>query len=186
MTNKTLYLTLDGAPHPPYTGRLLDMLDAHGVKATFFMEGHRIEDEPECGREVLRRGHAVGNHTYTHRILADLPYEEAVKDIEDCDRALLKHLGTRTRLVRPPYGTVTPELERYLADTGRELVLWSISVRDWEGPDAPSVARRLISQLDRDVVIVVLHDYLDYNAQVLDIAIPAAQQRGYAFATFAP
>jgi len=184
MANKTLFLTFDGAPHPPHTNRLLDVLDAHQVKATFFMEGHRIDKEPECGRAVLARGHAVGNHTYTHRVLAELPYEEAVKDVEDCDRALLEHLGFKTRLVRPPFGTITPELADYLRDTGRELVLWNISVKDWEGPNACSVAKRLIDQLNRDMITVVLHDYLEFNADVIDIAIPAIRARGYAFQTY--
>ena len=98
----------------------------------------------------------------------------------------MEHLGVKTRLVRPPYGTVTPKISEYLAQTGRELALWSISAKDWEGPDAQSVAKRLTDQLTRDDITAVLHDYLDFNPDVIDLAIPVIKQRGYTFKTYQP
>ena len=69
---RKIALTFDDGPHPSYTYRILDILDRYGVKATFFMIGSNVEYYPEVAKEVLRRGHEIGNHTYSHHRLTKM------------------------------------------------------------------------------------------------------------------
>ena len=183
-TKKSFYLTFDGAPHPPNTYRILDVLDRHGVKATFFMEGLRVANEPECARTVAARGHAIGNHSYTHQDLGELTIEECVDEIERTDAAIESLLGFRPAPVRPPNGHISPEFEAYLRENGRPVILWSISVKDWLGPDEESLAERLVSQMTADEVIAVFHDFVEWTPGAVDLAIPRIKALGYEFKTF--
>jgi peptidoglycan-N-acetylglucosamine deacetylase len=177
-TDKLFYLTFDGAPNPPGTDRILAVLARHGVRSTFFMEGHRVEKEIECGRRVLANGHVIGNHTYSHDRFEEGGAEFALADVQRADLALQTHLRMNTNLVRPPWGEVSSETERLLRQNGYDLIGWTISIRDWEGPDAAAVADRIINGAHPGG-IVALHDHVDWTADVVDIVIPRLQVLGY-------
>ena len=88
-------------------------------------------------------------------------------------------------MVRPPFGNITPQFAQYLQEHGRQVVLWNLSVKDWEGPDAQSIANRLFAQMhDQPEITIVLHDFLDLNAEVLEIILPEIRRRGYTFRTY--
>ena len=82
MQPKTFYLSFDGSPHPPATDRLLNALERYNIKATFFMEGRRLEKEADCARRVLAAGHDVGNHSYNHPEFDKIPIAECIKEVE--------------------------------------------------------------------------------------------------------
>ena len=104
MSEKTFFLTFDGAPHPPQTDNVLAKLEKHAIKATFFMEGHRLESEGECGRRVLAAGHEVGNHSYSHPEFNTIPIEQCREEIQRTDNIIFDQLGIRPRYMRPPAG----------------------------------------------------------------------------------
>jgi peptidoglycan/xylan/chitin deacetylase (PgdA/CDA1 family) len=185
LPDKNFFLTFDGAPNPPNTDHLLDRLEKHGVKATFFMEGKRLEQEPECGRRVLAAGHAIGNHSYSHPDFSVLTAEEQIEELVRARRVLFKVLGVETPLIRPPFGILAGATEEQLRAAGYTLVLWDYSVKDREGPDAPSVADRVLGQLQEEATIV-LHDHVGLNPDVLDIIISGIKDRGYNFCTKYP
>lgn len=178
---ESFYLTFDGAPHAPNTYRILDVLKKHNVKATFFMEGLRVANEPECARAVFSQGHALGNHSYTHRDLLELPFEECVAEIKRTDEAIESLLGFIPTPVRPPNGHISPEFKQYLREKNRPVVLWSISVKDWLGPDEESLAERLVSQMTADTVTAVFHDFVQWTPGAVDLAIPRIKDLGYEF-----
>lgn len=178
---KRFYLTFDGAPNPPGTDNILDVLARHQAPAAFFMEGRRLETEAECARRVLEAGHDIGNHTYNHPTFDTISLRELVEEVERTDEILEAELGIRPTLLRPPFGTLTPESETALLERGYTIVLWSYSIRDWEGPDAGAIAQRLLSQAHGDA-IVVFHDRVTWNPDVLDTVIPALRDQGYTFA----
>lgn len=90
-SEKAVYITFDDGPIPEATPWVLDVLDRYGVKATFFVVGDNVRKYPELFREVLRRGHSVGNHTFHHisgHIHGDFHFKE---DVEMCQREMEKH-----------------------------------------------------------------------------------------------
>ncbi len=180
MQQKTFYLSFDGSPHPPGTDRLLNALDFYGIKATFFMEGRRLENEADCARRVVAAGHDVGNHSYNHPEFDKIPLQECITEVEMTQAIMYKELGFYPKLLRPPAGLLTKEVEDTFLAKGFDIVLWSYSVKDWEGPDACAVSKRILDQAIPGAIIAC-HDMVDWLVDTLDIVIPALKKDGYVF-----
>jgi peptidoglycan/xylan/chitin deacetylase (PgdA/CDA1 family) len=181
---KKFFLTFDGAPNPPQTDVLLERLARYEIKATFFMEGWRLENEPDCGKRVLAGGHALGNHSFSHPDFSGLNFEEQKEEILRCGGVLQKVLGVKTKFVRPPWGKIADETREWLAREGYSLILWDYSVKDWEGPDARAIAGRILDGLKADHAVIVIHDRVEWNPEVLDIIVPEIKKRGYTFCKY--
>jgi peptidoglycan/xylan/chitin deacetylase (PgdA/CDA1 family) len=177
---KSFYLTFDGAPNPPGTDNILAKLDTHDCVATFFMEGHRVAAAADCAARVVAAGHEVGNHSYTHQEFYNLSVDEVRAELQQTDDILEKKLGVCSHFCRPPFGTMTPEIEQAILDWGYTIVLWSYSNRDWETPDVEVLAGRVMDGL-RDQAIIVMHDHVPWVPKTLDLIIPAIRSQGYEF-----
>jgi peptidoglycan/xylan/chitin deacetylase (PgdA/CDA1 family) len=152
----TIALTFDDGPSATTTPRLLDLLDRHGARATFFVLGWRVRARPELLREIARRGHAIGNHTDTHPRLVWHTGTTVDDEIRRCQRAVEDAAGISPRLFRPPFGYRHPRLATLAARAGiGHVVTWSVITRDWTGR-SEVIARRCARVRDRDVI--VLHD----------------------------
>jgi peptidoglycan/xylan/chitin deacetylase (PgdA/CDA1 family) len=179
-TNKNFYLSFDGSPNPPATDRLLNCLAAYDIKATFFMEGRRLEIEADCARRVQKAGHDIGNHSYNHPEFDKIPIQEAIIEVELTQQIIFRELGFYPTLLRPPAGLLTQIVEETFLSIGFDIVLWSYSVRDWEGPDAKAVTQRILSQA-MPGAIIALHDRTEWLIEILDNIIPALRSKGYQF-----
>lgn len=180
MQSKTFYLSFDGSPHPPATDRLLNALERYDIQATFFMEGKRLEKEGDCARRVLAAGHDVGNHSYNHPEFDKIPIAECISEVERTQVIMHQELGFYPTLLRPPAGLLTKEVEETFLAKGFDIVLWSYSIKDWEGPDAAAVAKRILDQAFPGAIIAC-HDKVDWLVDTLDIVIPAMRKDGYVF-----
>ena len=149
-------LTFDDGPDPDTTPYTLDRLEELGVTATFFCLGGRAAAHPELVREIAHRGHQVETHGYSHEhhfartpgwVRADL----------DAAVSAMESTGVRPRWFRPPYGQTAGATMLEARRHGLRLVLWSAWGREWDEPDPPAVARRVVGGLDAGA-IVLLHD----------------------------
>lgn len=104
---RVISLTFDDGPHPEITPWVLDQLDDYGVRATFFFIGDNVQKYPSVAREVVRRGHEVGNHTFHHMRGTYTPLGLYLEDVQQCQLALEDALSMSPRLFRPPYGRMT-------------------------------------------------------------------------------
>ena len=177
---KPFFLTFDGSPNPPATDNLLKALDAFGIKATFFMEGRRLEEEAECARRIQVAGHDIGNHSYNHPEFDKIPIEDCIQEVALTQKIIYQELGFYPTLLRPPAGLLTKIVENTFLDQGFDIVLWSYSVRDWEGPDSKSVVNRILSQAFPGAIIA-LHDRTEWLLEILDDIVPALLNQGYQF-----
>ena len=100
---KKLALTFDDGPDPEWTPQILDILKARHVPATFFVIGSNMEAHPGLVQRILREGHEVGNHTYTHPNLADTPLPAVRLELNATQRLFEALTGRSMRLLRPPY-----------------------------------------------------------------------------------
>ncbi|RQW77918.1 MAG: polysaccharide deacetylase family protein [Methanothrix sp.] len=180
MSEKSFYLSFDGSPNPPSTDRLLNALKHHKVPAAFFMEGKRLEKEADCARRVQASGHDIGNHAYTHPDFDKILIQECIREVEMTQQIIHKELGIYPTMLRPPGGLLTDEVENTFLAMGFDIILWSFSVRDWEGPDAQAVSKRILSQAIHGAIIAC-HDRVQWLVETLDIVIPALRQEGYIF-----
>jgi peptidoglycan/xylan/chitin deacetylase (PgdA/CDA1 family) len=157
-------LTFDDGPNPTYTPKVLDLLDAYDVKATFFLVGQRAERQPDLTREIARRGHAVGNHTYSHANLPRLP-PQRLREEMDRGRASLEDVtGLPVRLFRPPWGYVNLSILAHARRVGMRVVLWSVDSRDWARNGEEAIWQVLQRTPMRPGDIVLFHD--DYPETV--------------------
>ena len=163
-------LTFDDGPDPEYTPGLLRILEAHGAKATFFLIGERAERHPEIVQEIAAAGHAIGNHTYSHRALPGLTRGEQAWELERCGDALGEHA---TRLFRPPYGQQNEESYRAARRAGYEIVGWSVMSGDSRYEKADDIVARILERLAPGE-IVLMHDSLHEPRD------PPAADRSYA------
>jgi peptidoglycan/xylan/chitin deacetylase (PgdA/CDA1 family) len=150
-------LTFDDGPVEPYTRQVLDVLDAFGAKATFFCIGENIEQAPELAREIVRRGHALGNHTQTHRILPRLAAADIEADIRAGGLAAERATGVRPRLLRCPKGYKGVRVARAARRLGLPLIGFTYPIFDVENPPAAELVARV---LDRAAAgdIILMHD----------------------------
>jgi peptidoglycan/xylan/chitin deacetylase (PgdA/CDA1 family) len=153
-----LALTFDDGPNPAITPQLLDLLERHSVRATFFLIGRFVRACPELVRETAARGHVVANHTDTHPNLFWLRSAQISVELARCQDAITLITGAgKPRWMRPPYGFRGPHLDAVVRWQGLEgVVMWSVIAYDWK----PQPAARLIARLGRlrGGDMVVLHD----------------------------
>jgi peptidoglycan-N-acetylglucosamine deacetylase len=153
----TLALTFDDGPNPSITPALLDLLERHEAKATFFLIGRYAAAEPALVSEMAARGHTVGNHTQTHPNLALLSPANLHKELQECNHAIARILGRRPLWMRPPFGARSPILNTIVRQRGGAgVVMWSKWARDWNPQPSAPVIQRLARVQGGDILL--LHD----------------------------
>lgn len=151
-------LTFDDGPHPDITPRVLDILDAFGAKASFFVIGQRVERHPGLVRELLRRGHGVENHTHRHPIgfACQGPLGQW-REIHRAQRAIEEACGQAPRFFRAPMGLRNPLLDPALAAEGLQLVSWTRRGLDTRRQAPEAILARLTRGLASGDILL-LHD----------------------------
>jgi peptidoglycan/xylan/chitin deacetylase (PgdA/CDA1 family) len=160
-------LTFDDGPDPTTTPLVLAALDAVGAKATFFVIAKKAEAHPDLVREILKRGHEVGLHSYEHDRLFSLRSEARVRaDLERGMQVLEEVTGERPLLFRPPIGHTNPIIARVTDALDLVTVGWSVSARDGL---ASAVPRTIVNRVRRglaDGAIVLMHDASERGSHV--------------------
>ena len=174
-----ILLTFDDGPDPQTTPKVLDTLDKHGAKAIFFVIGEKAESHPDLVREIIRRGHIVGNHTMRHSHYANfLGRRHLESEIRPADAAIEHACGIRPRLFRPPLGISTHFMATALRHTGHSAVGWSIRSFDTRNEPRQRVLQRILRQL-RPGAIVLLHDRMVGAEWLADEVLKAMEERGW-------
>lgn len=151
-------LTFDDGPDPEVTPAVLDRLDRHRARATFFCVGRRVLAHRDLVAEVHRRGHRVENHTFSHPHAFGLYGAASMeREIRAAQDAIAAATGREPRLFRAPVGIRNPWLDRVLARTGLRLVSWTRRGLDTVRGDARRIAGRLLRGLKAGDILL-LHD----------------------------
>lgn len=154
---RQLALTYDDGPNDPHTLRLLEVLAKHNVPATFFLIGRYVQQRPDIAREIVRAGHLVGNHTFTHPALTFKSGNDVRNQLMDCRSALQDAVGEHSNLFRPPFGARRPAVLRIARKLGLEPVMWNVTGYDWSAPPAEIIERKVTRQI-RGGDVILLHD----------------------------
>jgi peptidoglycan/xylan/chitin deacetylase (PgdA/CDA1 family) len=152
-----VYLSFDDGPDPRWTPRILDLLASAGVQATFFLVGRLALERAAIVRRIAADGHAIGNHSYSHRHPWTLRAATAREEVRAGAAALADLTGRAPAMFRPPHGRLRRCMLEEAELGGQQLVLWSRSAVDW-GPlgSARGITRRLDATQAGDVVL--MHD----------------------------
>ena len=186
-TEKVVALTFDDGPHPVFTPELLKVLDKYQVKATFFMIGNLMEKYPSVVKEVLKRGHVIANHTYTHPRNIELDTEaQMIREMDKCEEVIERFIGKHAHLFRPPRGLVDGTVITIASEEGYKTILWSISADHHDAPTPKLMAQRVLKHIGPGGIILA-HDGR-FPMRWKDVAaapmiIEALKKKGYRFVT---
>lgn len=192
---KEIALTFDDGPNPETTPRILDILDRHCIKATFFMVGIYAQAHPDLVREIAARGHVIGTHTWDHRNLRRMSLADAKVEIKR------GFLAVETALASAP-----PDSQARLApffrfpglNDRKALIEWlgahdiatvscEFGADDWLRIGPAEVYRRALRNIDQvGRGILILHDTRPHTADMLSDLIVTLEKRGYRFAQLVP
>lgn len=149
--DKAIYLSFDDGPTPGVTEKVLDILDFYNAKATFFVLGRNVERHPELIKLILERGHAVGNHTYSHLKGWKTPTKMYIHDSNLAGNFI------STNLFRPPYGRITKKQAAYLLKFYK-IIMWDVLTHDYNKYLPVKMILQNIIRSTKNGSIVVFHD----------------------------
>lgn len=173
-----LALTFDDGPSPEFTPVVLDILERHKARATFFLIGQNVPGNEALVRRIHQSGHEIGNHTWSHRKLSDLTPQEIEDDTARAQNAITAAGVPTPRLFRPPYGAFTPMVRSHVPMT---VVAWNVDPEDWKAKKPEKVVEHVLANA-RPGAIVDLHDIYQITADSLD-PILAGLEQSYQFVT---
>lgn len=178
-----LAMTFDDGPHPTNTPRLLDILKARNIKATFFVVGSNARRYPHILRRMVAEGHEIGNHTDSHAYLTKISSDAIRRELSVTHQAIVSATGVAPRTVRPPYGAVTSEQKAWIkAEFGYPSILWSVDPEDWKRPGVSVVTSRLVSGA-RPGGILLAHDIHSPTIDAMPSTLDQLLAKGFRFVT---
>src|SRR5213594_1777237 len=176
-------MTFDDGPSAALTPKLLDLLAAHHIKATFFVIGENVAEHPEIVARAAREGHEIANHSWSHPNLGKMSQEGVRSQLQRTDDAIKSATGKSPTLLRPPYGSITEREKRWIHDQfGYQIVLWDVDPYDWKRP-GPAVGRNRILQETQPGSIVLSHDIHPGTIEAMPSTLDALEAKGFKFVT---
>jgi peptidoglycan/xylan/chitin deacetylase (PgdA/CDA1 family) len=173
-------LTFDDGPHPERTLQLLAVLKEMRVPATFFVVGRQVEKYPELLRREVADGHEIGNHTYDHIDLTEIPPELVGYELEECDRAIKQAAGVSVHCFRPPGGNYDNDVIREAVNRKYLTTLWTDDPADYDRISGDVILHRCLDHLENGAIIL-LHDGVPEMLDILPSLITQARRRGFEF-----
>ncbi len=177
-----VWLTLDDGPDPRDTPAILDLLDEHGAKATFFVIGKKAEQHPELILEIVRRGHQIGNHTWSHPQASFWCHGpiRTYREIARCQSAIKAITGEAPTVFRAPVGHSNLFVHPVLETFGLRLTGWSSRGFDGVSASLPEVTRR-IRATATDGGIILAHEATPIAREVVADILALASEKGWQF-----
>lgn len=182
---KVLYLTFDAGFENGNTPIILDALKKHHVPATFFVVGNFLSDNPDLIKRMVKEGHTVGNHTYTHPDMSKISTMESFKkEIQQVETIYEEITGQKMiPYYRPPQGKYSENNLKMAKELGYKTFFWSLAYVDWYQDKQPTKEEAFDKLLGRihPGAIVLLHNTSSTNAKILDELLTKWEEMGYTF-----
>jgi len=174
-------LTFDDGPSK-HTAQILDLLEKHNARATFFVIGNLVESRRDTVERAYQLGCEVVGHSWDHRSLTKLSAEEIKTQILNAHAAVEAVTGSAPRMYRPPYGAVNDTVKNVSGEIGFALINWSVDPRDWESRNANAVYAAIMKNV-KDRAIILSHDLYGSTADAMERVIPELIAAGYQIVT---
>jgi peptidoglycan/xylan/chitin deacetylase (PgdA/CDA1 family) len=172
-------LTFDDGPNKTLTPKLLDLLAAHHMKATFFVVGQNAVDHPEILQRAVREGHEIGNHSWSHPNLGKMSDEAVRRELQKTDDAITAAIGKHPTLLRPPYGSITAHQKRWIHDEfGYRIIIWDVDPLDWKRPGPSVVTSRILKETHAGS-IVLSHDIHPPTIEAMPATFDQLERKGF-------
>lgn len=181
--NKKISLTFDvNWADEEYLYKILDILDKYNVKATFFVMGRWIvypeNENIDKLKEIHKRGHEIGNHSYSHADFKTINEQKMIKEIKDAEKVIKETIGVKTELFRFPSGHYNQNGVKVANSLGYKSIQWDVDSIDWKQLGLEREYSRVINHV-KPGSIVLFHNNGKYTADNLNRLIPELQGKGY-------
>ncbi|HMJ04845.1 MAG TPA: polysaccharide deacetylase family protein [Chthoniobacterales bacterium] len=175
--------TFDDGPSATLTPKLLDLLAARKIKATFFVVGQNAAEYPAIVARAAREGHEIANHSWSHPNLGKMSDEAVRRELQKTDDAIKAATGVRPTLMRPPYGSLNARQKAWIHDTlGYRIIIWDVDPLDWKRPGPAVVTSRILKET-RPGSIILDHDIHPPTIESLPATFEQLQAKGFKFVT---
>ncbi len=176
--DKVLSISFDASWGADKTLSILDILDEHGVKTTFFLVGGWVDKYPDMVKEIAARGHEIGNHSDTHPHMSQLSESDIKDELRIMSDKVEKLTGVRPTLFRPPYGDYNNRVIEVARAEGYECVQWSIDSLDWKDRGTEDIIKQCTYRVDNGDIVLFHNDSNDI-VNALPTVIKHYQGLGY-------
>ncbi len=190
-SGKSLALTFDDGPDPQTTPKILTILKEKQIKATFFLVGKKVDQNPKLAQEIVAEGHTISNHSYNHRLFSGLDRSKQMKnDFDKSATAIQVVTGVKPRLLRTPHGFDSTWFNANARKHNYVVVAWDLDSLDWlPTSSSRSIENRVLKEA-KSGDIVDMHDGLDFKVGTQEKLVKALPQiidglkaQGYSFVT---
>ena len=179
-TEKKVALSFDAAWGAEDFPRIMDVLDKHKVKVTFFMTGGWVEDNPDCVKELVKRGHDLGNHSEHHYDMTTISQEEKDSELKTVHDKVKKLTGYEMYLFRPPYGAYDNDVIKTAYAMHYYPIQWSVDSLDWKNYGVDSIITTVCNHKAlAPGAIILCHNGAKYTADALDAMLTNLEEQGY-------
>jgi len=176
-------MTFDDGPSAKLTPKLLDLLAARHIKATFFVIGENVAENPEIVARAAKEGHEIGNHSWSHPNLARMSDDGVRAQLQKTDDAIRTAIGARPTLLRPPYGNLGARQKKWINEEfGYKIILWDVDPNDWKRPGPMVVTNRIMKET-RAGSIVLSHDIHPGTIEAMPSTLDQLAEKGFKFVT---
>lgn len=176
---KILALTFDDGPDPEKTPKILEILKQHGISATFFVIGKKIQGAESILKKIKEEGHLLANHSFSHSYFFDFySTKKVTADLQAANNTIREVAGVTPRLFRPPYGVTNPNIAAAVKKLSLTSIGWNVRSLDTVINDQEKLYKRVISRI-RPGSILLFHDTGVHTIETLKEVILFAQKNGY-------
>lgn len=176
--SKKIAITFDDGPFGERSGEILELLRKHNCPASFFLIGHRVEEDPETVKMMIRDGHLLGNHSYSHSNFFPFFGRARIREELERTKLILESAGSGpVKFFRPPFGVSNPNVAGGVMGTGMKVAGWSIRSFDTRNQAADRVVQKILRQMGGGDVIL-LHETSGHILEILEQLLPAIKKAG--------
>ena len=179
---KKIALTFDAAWGNEDTKQIMDILNKHNVKVTFFMTGGWVDKFPDDVKMIYEQGHDLGNHSQNHKNMSQITDSEKESELMSVHDKVKELTGYEMFLFRPPYGDYDNAVVKTAKKCGYYTIQWDVDSLDWKDYGVDSIIKTVTQHKALgNGSIILCHNGAKYTAQALDSMITTLKEAGYTF-----
>lgn len=178
-SDNVVAISFDAAWGADKTEKIMDVCEAYGVRATFFLVGFWMEKYPEMVMEIAARGFEIGTHSATHPKMSELSAEECREELLSSSKQIFELTGNSVKIFRPPFGDYDNTLLQTCDNLGLIAIQWSVDSLDWKGLSAEQIAARVQKAKSGDIILC--HNNSDHIVEALPLIFEWAKLKGLSF-----
>lgn len=164
-----------------YIPDMLETLNKHNIKATFFLDGSWVKNNPKLAKMIVEEGHEIGNHAYSHPNMKNLTRERIREEIVKTDAIIEETIDVKPKWFAPPSGSYRQEVVDVAHELGHYTILWTVDTIDWRRPEPTGMSHRVIAKSGNGSLIL-MHP-TSSAAAGLEIMIEGLQNKGLKIST---